>query len=453
MLTPEQITALVEAIRDGTYTIEDAFEDIATGQYGEDVRKAMYAGLLTCYHDGKNDMRYLSVNQSSMQETYGSLLENLPPQTVAYVNASWVEDAPFTSGIFWIYTYATLKTTDDKFAIQIAYRVSDGRNCIRIKPAGEPWNDWQVNVPSEALLQRGNVTSVYGADADADDIVSDGLWYIPNPNSITNLPFAESRPAQMLVVKNNTVTTQILVSMWDGVTYLRYKVGENAWGAWAAGDKHDVTARYIAFGDSTTYGQVAVAGNRSVNNYPAVVGRALSMVVDNKGVKWQGLLKDWDTIYDTVTSLDYTGVKLITVGWAYNDSEQFLNFPLGTYSDDDEDETIIGKYFTIMDEIQLRAPTATVILVTGYGIKGNFRSAINCADGDHTYEEFYEELEKMCNFRGWCCVNQAKGCWVNHRTSDTLIGDNVHPTEDGYKVYGNYMAARIASLFANIKMD
>ena len=53
MLTQEQIAQLIEDIRNGTYTIEDAFADIASGQYGEDVRKAMYAGLLVCRNDGE----------------------------------------------------------------------------------------------------------------------------------------------------------------------------------------------------------------------------------------------------------------------------------------------------------------------------------------------------------------------------------------------------------------
>ena len=538
MLTPEQITALVEAIRDGTYTIEDAFEDIATGQYGEDVRKAMYAGLLACYHDGKagaadayarqeiaslraevaaistleegsttgdaeliaartdysgktwanlkaaivgayqHDMRFVVINATNVGD-YGGTCDNFPMQSIVYANSSWCEDLPAT-GLFWLRTYAG-STTTDRYAMQTAYHVSDGKRYIRIKPYNTAWGPWKTTPaedPANLTDYAGHIWTSLG-DAIREPYKHDMRFVVVNAalmesdydSLLGNLPMQSicyvhgdwatdyAVPGIQWVITyagstgDNRYAMQIAYLVSNGRKYVRTKPAYEDWKPWQASDGHAIDGIYMAFGDSTTYGQVAVTGNRSVNNYPAVVGRALNMTVNNQGVKGQGLLENWDTIMSTVSSIDYTGVKLITVGWAYNDTQQYQNYPLGSYTDDWDSETIIGKYFTIMDEIQSHAPTATVILVTGYGIKGDFQFAINCADGDHTYKEFYDELEKMCNFRGWCCVNQSKGCWVNFRTSDELIGDNVHPTEDGYKVYGNYIAARIASLFANIKME
>lgn len=46
MLIPGQIEQLIEDIEDESYTKSDVLSDIASKQYGEDVRKAMYAGFM-----------------------------------------------------------------------------------------------------------------------------------------------------------------------------------------------------------------------------------------------------------------------------------------------------------------------------------------------------------------------------------------------------------------------
>lgn len=53
MLTTKEITELLNMIKSGQYTVEDALNDIAEAQYGEDVRAAIYGGIYTCYKDGK----------------------------------------------------------------------------------------------------------------------------------------------------------------------------------------------------------------------------------------------------------------------------------------------------------------------------------------------------------------------------------------------------------------
>ena len=215
----------------------------------------------------------------------------------------------------------------------------------------------------------------------------------------------------------------------------------------------DNSAKYFAFGDSTTYGQITTVGGQSPYNYPACVGRMLNMTVFNKGIGGQGLLKDWDTIQqDYITDLDMIGAKLITVGWAYNDSSEYANLDFGTYTDINE-TTVIGKYFTIMKQFQQKCPDAQIVLITGYGstsVGNQFTAKYTFQDGQHTVKEFYDELEKMCHLHGWCCINQSKGTWVNEFNWTEMIGDNIHPKREKYLKYGNYIAGRISAIYSNV---
>lgn len=53
MLTQKETNLLIEKIQSGNYSVEDALADIASAQYGEDVRAAIYSSIYTCYKDGK----------------------------------------------------------------------------------------------------------------------------------------------------------------------------------------------------------------------------------------------------------------------------------------------------------------------------------------------------------------------------------------------------------------
>ena len=289
---------------------------------------------------------------------------------------------------------------------------------------------------------------------DLNDIIEQGVWYGPSPNTFTNVPFNNDEAFHMEVIINGSVISQYIDNLRTAKRYTRYKVGDQYWQNWRASDNHDRASRYYAFGDSTTYGQIAVVGGQSKYNYPACVGKILNMTVLNKGKGGQGLLKDWDEIHtDYINKLNMSDAKLITVGWAYNDATLYKEINFGSY-DDTSDSTFVGKYFTIMKEFQEKCPNAMVILITGYGssiVGEHFTYQYTFADGSKkSVKDMYDELEKMCHLHGWCCINQSKGTWVNEFNWTHMIGDNIHPTDEGYLRYGNYMSAKIASLYSNL---
>lgn len=53
MLTPTERQAIMDEVEAGDFDLGDALDDIATKQRGEDVRRAMYGGILLVNHEGK----------------------------------------------------------------------------------------------------------------------------------------------------------------------------------------------------------------------------------------------------------------------------------------------------------------------------------------------------------------------------------------------------------------
>ena len=226
----------------------------------------------------------------------------------------------------------------------------------------------------------------------------------------------------------------------------------------------DKTAIYYAFGDSITYGQIGGGSGQSRYNYPACVGKLLHMLVSNQAVGGQGIIKDWSTIQrDFVTNLDMTGAELITVAWAYNDAEYYGEMRFGSFTDTG-DTTFVGKYYTVMKQFQQKCPLARIILITGFGysdgqvgppivkptLRYQFTHKYSFFDGEITVKQMYDTLEDMCHLHGWNCINQAKGTVFNEFNAGDLIGDQIHQNDLGYQKYGNYLVARIASLYSNI---
>ena len=207
----------------------------------------------------------------------------------------------------------------------------------------------------------------------------------------------------------------------------------------------------IAFGDSTTYGVIGGSSGLSEYNYPTAIANALHMTSNNKAVAGQGLIKDWEQIISTVNRTDFTPYKLCTVAWSYNDYALYSGINLGTIGDETA-TTVLGYYRTILDTIQAKNVNMRVILITGYGYpdinngEKMMEQPMPFKDGTITAREYYDKLEEMAIKHGYTCINQAKQPWLNLKNI-SLIGDNIHPTNNGYKVYSDYIVGRISSLF------
>ena len=216
-----------------------------------------------------------------------------------------------------------------------------------------------------------------------------------------------------------------------------------------------VNAKAYCYGDSTTYGQTT-GGAVSQYNWPKMLGDVSGITVTNNGVGGQGLIKDWNTIYNTYFgSALPSDVNLIVLAWAYNDGSQWENLPYGTVNDETT-ETILGHYAVLLQRVTSLNPLKRVIYMTGYGT-GHSPTSERKTLFDKTYtdvnsqtftlKQLYDDIEAICNKYGVCCINQTKGSWINLASWSTLITDNIHPTNDGYISYSSFAVAKILSSF------
>lgn len=399
-----------------------------------------------------NDLYNLRTIESSKDEAekYENLLSNIPSQTMMWISTNWYTDAIENGGTGWIFTFGHQPgNITYGYGTQLFYNPFSKKTFQRLFDyTTKTWTDWEdVGISKNVIINNGP----QGSNVDFDEYVENGIFYFPRPNTNIHAPI-DNTAGTMIVLYNNSVITQTFVDIFTSVVYTRYRL-DGEWTKWYNSGNRKSGAKYYAFGDSTTYGQIANVGGQSPYNYPACVGRLLNMEVSNKGVGGQGLLKDWDTIQtDYIEALDMSDAELITVGWAYNDNSEYASINMGSYTDTTE-ETVIGKYFTIMKQFQKKCPNAMVILITGYGLTlvgSQFTGSYTFLDGQHTVKEFYDELEKMCHLHGWPCINQAKGTWVNEYNWTTMIGDNIHPTKEAYRNYANFIVGKISSIFSNV---
>lgn len=357
---------------------------------------------------------------------------------------------------------------------ELTYITNEYLKYKRIKIGSADWGSWvALSVADNSITKNkidfddvklitdmGSVIPVLGENGSIDDLTERGIWYIGSPTNITDLPI--NPPLHILVMKTPYVSFQYIFSDNTGRFMTRVKVGTNEWGEWHEYYEipHNKTGMYYAFGDSTTKGQLGGESGSTIYGYPKITADYLGMNVSNLGVGGQGLCKDWNTINSTIDAADMSDASLITVGWAYNDGTTWSTLNRGNYQSID-DTTVIGHYYLIMKKLQEKCPTAQLVLVTGYGspsavdghatLNTQFTGIYTFADQSCTVREFYDELEKMCHYNSWPCVNQANGCAFNKFNASRLIGDQIHPTREGYWVYGNNLAAQISKYYANIE--
>nr|DAQ04533.1 MAG TPA: hypothetical protein [Caudoviricetes sp.] len=374
-------------------------------------------------------------------------LAEIPPNRYSWKSSENYTDAPQSTGSFFIITLGNSNSTNLYiYGTQFAFYPSSNSMYYRqYNTSASTFNAW-TQLPTKDVLIDGGI-----AENDLNDITTPGMYYLQIGAAVENQPFGYAGGYVLLVMSTNTVITQIAIDYTSGAVYTRYAVN-GEWRSWSAGNNCDPSNKYVAFGDSTTYGQTP-AGNQSSYNYPTSIGKALNMEVQNLAVGGQGLIADWSEIQSLISGTDFSDVRLVTVGWAYNDAGLYSTLNFGSYSDVNTN-SFIGYYYNAMKLIQDEAPNASVILITGYGVgdaeNGIFNHSYTFADGSKTTGEMYDELEKMCNSHGWCCINQHKGSWINDATWSDLIGDNIHPNAEGYKIYSDYIVGRIKSMFYNL---
>lgn len=434
---------------------------------------------------GDSCLHYVSVTQTMASDTYGGLIANLPRNSFCWASLAWFSDGP--SGTVGQLGFIANMASNTGSVTRCEYFI-DAQNgdiwCRRHYSGG--YYTWKQ------IFRLDNTLTDPNAAAPAKTVGDICMSFLSVNQTaatetygglIANLPanrfawirpswFSDAPPVDTLGFiftpgSGGSVRSEIFVTPTGGAICMRQMYTEGDYSSWNVIPKklHNTGAGYYAFGDSTTNGQIgdfSNPGQASAHPYPSAVGKLLDMTVHNQAVRGQGLIGSFDAITAAIDALDMSDARLITVGWAYNDLNNYASKPMGS-ADSTGSGTVVGCYQAVMQQLQQKCPQAQIVLVTGYGYPGGnasqqipasltaqFTHEYIFQDGRHTVKEFYDTLEAMCWANGWCCVNQAKGCAFNKFNASYMIGDQIHPTENGYIAYSNNLAPRIANYYNNI---
>lgn len=218
--------------------------------------------------------------------------------------------------------------------------------------------------------------------------------------------------------------------------------------------------KYIALGDSITWGHIS--GNGSASSpfvradypYPTTVANALGLDVTygaQTGCGWLQLSGN-KTAISIVDSIDFSNYNLVTLAFGRNDYNG--NKPLGNKTDMyPAQETILGAMNYCLKKIYTDAPMINVVVITplNEATKGN--SSSNYAYGTanaqgYTLKELCIAIRELCEEKNVNCIDNSKGSIVTaYNCNSGIFIDKLHPTNTFYRALGQYYAGKIGSFF------
>lgn len=164
MLTPTERQAIIDAIDAGEYSLADALLEIATKQKGEDVRKAIYGGILLANESGEGAVdpkarELIALNKINLQKEMSALQKQMA-QFIA--NNSGTTQATKRTADVLMGTATTISAASGRFSldgnisdydyIEIQYFAGGRTNIISFTPdqlrGAAHWSSVEYNGPT-----------------------------------------------------------------------------------------------------------------------------------------------------------------------------------------------------------------------------------------------------------------------------------------------------------------
>ena len=345
--------------------------------------------------------------------------------------------------IGWLVTY--LNGTSTGLIKQIYYPYSQVNPVQMRTLTNNGWTDWKALLYDVQVPLWKQV--LYSEDPDS--LTSPGLYLINSNNTIpeAKLPSMEPGAAFLFVWNFGNFTLQIIYQFDTGALYVRNYNGSN-WTNWHNNSLGRDWTKAAMFGDSITLGRDGAGSGNVAVPMPRWAARELGWRIDNFGVGSQGWLTTQyisETAIDNIQAHNLTGYSTAIFMYGCNDSDQAL----GSYTDTTQN-TIMGAMYRAIKWVAETYPTVNIIICGPLNStihNGTFPlwgwDAQREASADHwTLGDMDEEYAKFCkrysiNYISW--RNSPLNAW----NINTLLGDGVHPTQQGYKILARWFAGQL----------
>jgi lysophospholipase L1-like esterase len=212
---------------------------------------------------------------------------------------------------------------------------------------------------------------------------------------------------------------------------------------------------WFVIGDSISYGSYSSSGglirDPSVA-WPMITASLLGYKLTNYAVPGMGFLQvagmppgSDDDLIDVLNE-SYTGAELVTVMLGTNDYGH--DKTLGTIADASSVASIYGRIKKIVETMQTKCPAARLIFLTpiprataGSAATQYCKNAANGAG--YTLNDVKNAIIESCQYYGIEYINLQDTAPLNYANKGTFLLDNLHPSIDGHKRLGEWMASRL----------
>lgn len=209
--------------------------------------------------------------------------------------------------------------------------------------------------------------------------------------------------------------------------------------------KHNIAV----FGDSIMWGAVSGGSVPTHNTIPKTIGDKLACDVTNYAEGGMGFLRPADSsrkiAWDIITETDLTTFDTVVICFGVNDGFS----PIGD-RDSTDLATVMGQFNRIINYLGTTYPGINIIVVAPWNGRnvGTFPKFWYGEVPTTAYSRgvLSDTLRERCEYIGYPYITQDTSP-INGYSINTIIGnDGVHPTEEGYKPLGNWLAAQINNI-------
>lgn len=398
-----------------------------------------------------------SCDLNDLSDTYGNIVGLLVDGNT-YTNPPYIG---FTGTIFSI--KLSIGTT-----VQFAFEITSGTVYYRKKTAvyTPPWIDWVKvsdmiagGLPNNTNLNTITNNSVYGFNY--------GFTYNNLPKGVVSIAGILST---YRITSNLQFQTIHATYPW-GKQYIRQCVG-GTWAEWFETGKGDyaVSKKYVAFGDSLTWGAVwpATQGQtlyQAAYKYqiPTRIALATGLIDNfvNEGVGGIGYVhaSGGQTITSKILNYDFTGVELVTIMGGANDATYPGGEDLGSAdSSTVGDGTICGAIKSIINYIKTNYSKTQIVFIQLPPCRNYVDQwGTPLSDSNWSLNDFDREVSKICHDSHVGYVNwwESMYCdtWSTHSGGyNGDIGPNYsHPKAEGdYALLGDFIGGKVSTLIKGL---
>ena len=366
-------------------------------------------------------------------------------------------------------TTATIRILSTTTNAELAQIVGDARTALPVTMVDG------LYIRGESGAERANASLLASEPIDVSSYRGMPISVRSYLNGVIGFAFYSALPCNadtyISGVSGNTsgmaeIDSEVTVTVPDNAAYLRIsgytgydqncrivpnvtlaQVSEQA----QQGGKRVFQRNIAMFGDSITWGRDGngASTDRTENTIPETVAKMLGVSVANYGVSGMGWLPTStcpDPIYTKLTTVDLTMYDTVTICLGVNDGFS----PLGEWNSEDE-TTVMGQVNKCIKHIYAQNPSVRLVLIAPFNGRnvGSFPDYWYTDSDSTSYtsrNRLSDALEKVCDYYWIPYIDQHDGP-VNAYTIQTLIGeDGVHPSEEGYKRIGEWIAGELRRL-------